>query len=87
MIAPVLAFRTRSFEAGNAPLARLYVVVPRAPVAAALALYAVPTVTLAGDNAAGKVIVGAVIVMDNAEEVALKAVGVPESVTVKVRLE
>ena len=69
VIAPVLAFRTRSFDAGNAPLARTYVVVPTGPVAATLALYAVPTV--APGKAVGKVMVGAVIAMLSVPEVAV----------------
>ena len=69
MIAPVLAFRTRSFDAGNEPLARTYVVVPSAPVTAALALYAVPTDAPA--NEAGKVRVGPVIAMLSVPDVAV----------------
>lgn len=54
-------------------------------MAAALALYAVPTVPLGNED--GKVRVGAVMVMDKLDEVVLRGVGVPESVTLNVRLE
>jgi hypothetical protein len=84
VIAPVPAFSTKWPDAGKAPLARAYVVVPSAPVAAALALYAVPTV--APDNEAGKVMVGPVTVMVCADEVAVRAVGVPESFIEKTML-
>lgn len=52
-------------------------VVPIAPVAAALALYAVPT--LAAGNDVGKVRVGPVTTKVCADEVAVSAVAVPES--------
>jgi hypothetical protein len=81
-MAPVLVFRLKS--GGNAPLARLYVVVPNTPAAATLPAYAVPTdpAGSAGEN----VINGAVMVMVMGDEVVVRAVAVPESVILKMML-
>jgi len=79
VIKPVLVFKARLPEAGREPLAKAYVVVPKAPVAAALAEYAVPTVAPLSEL--GNVMVGPVTVMVCGEEVAVSALGVPESVT------
>jgi hypothetical protein len=83
VIKPVLVFNVRLPEAGREPT-KVYVVVPNAPVAAALAEYAVPTVAPPSDE--GNVMVGPVTVIVCADDVAVKALGVPESCMVKTML-
>jgi hypothetical protein len=62
---------------GNAPLAILYVVAPKEPVAATLPAYADPTAPCGSDGE--NAMAGPVTVIVWADEVAVKELGTPES--------